>query len=190
MLESDLLTMFRRSGALLEGHFRLSSGLHSPGYLQCALVLQHPRDAGAIGAAPGRPRSAAGRDLRAVARARRHRDRPGSGACARHPRPLCRAPGRDAHAAPRVRALAGRPGARRRGRGDDGGLDARDDAGGSRGWRSGRRRVRDGGPKRRQSRPRCPFAALLPFNLPTYRKPTVPCAGRAFRSSSRAPRAA
>jgi orotate phosphoribosyltransferase len=45
------LTVFRRSGALLEGHFRLSSGLHSPGYLQCALVLQHPRDAGAIGAA-------------------------------------------------------------------------------------------------------------------------------------------
>jgi len=53
MLKSDLLMMFRRSGALLEGHFRLSSGLHSPGYLQCALVLQHPRDAGAIGAALG-----------------------------------------------------------------------------------------------------------------------------------------
>ena len=51
MTESDLLALFRRSGALLEGHFRLSSGLHSPGYLQCALVLQHPRDAGAIGAA-------------------------------------------------------------------------------------------------------------------------------------------
>ena len=45
--------MFRRSGALLEGHFRLSSGLHSPGYLQCALVLQHPRDAEALGAALG-----------------------------------------------------------------------------------------------------------------------------------------
>src|SRR5262245_33686698 len=53
MLESDLLTLFRRSGALLEGHFRLTSGLHSPGYLQCALVLQHPRDASAIGAALG-----------------------------------------------------------------------------------------------------------------------------------------
>jgi orotate phosphoribosyltransferase len=51
MTESDLLTMFRRSGALLEGHFRLSSGLHSPGYLQCALVLQFPQDAEAIGAA-------------------------------------------------------------------------------------------------------------------------------------------
>ena len=45
--------MFRRSGALLEGHFRLTSGLHSPGYLQCALVLQHPRDAEALGAALG-----------------------------------------------------------------------------------------------------------------------------------------
>ena len=45
--------MFRRSGALLEGHFRLSSGLHSPGYLQCALVLQHPRDAETLGAALG-----------------------------------------------------------------------------------------------------------------------------------------
>ena len=51
MRDSDLLALFRRSGALLEGHFRLSSGLHSPGYLQCALVLQHPRDAEAVGAA-------------------------------------------------------------------------------------------------------------------------------------------
>ena len=51
MRESDVLALFRRSGALLEGHFRLSSGLHSSGYLQCALVLQYPRDASAIGAA-------------------------------------------------------------------------------------------------------------------------------------------
>ncbi|MCC7417602.1 MAG: orotate phosphoribosyltransferase [Acidobacteria bacterium] len=47
----DLLDLFRKSGALLEGHFRLSSGLHSPGYLQCALVLQHPRSAEALGQA-------------------------------------------------------------------------------------------------------------------------------------------
>jgi orotate phosphoribosyltransferase len=46
-----VLDRFRRAGALLEGHFRLTSGLHSPGYLQCALVLQHPRDAEALGAA-------------------------------------------------------------------------------------------------------------------------------------------
>ena len=46
-----VLDRFRRVGALLEGHFRLTSGLHSPGYLQCALVLQHPADAEACGAA-------------------------------------------------------------------------------------------------------------------------------------------
>jgi orotate phosphoribosyltransferase len=51
MTRDELLDLFRRSGALLEGHFRLTSGLHSPGYLQCALVLQHPRDAEALGAA-------------------------------------------------------------------------------------------------------------------------------------------
>jgi orotate phosphoribosyltransferase len=53
MTEAEVLAVFRRSGALLEGHFRLSSGLHSPGYLQCALVLQHPREAEALGAALG-----------------------------------------------------------------------------------------------------------------------------------------
>jgi orotate phosphoribosyltransferase len=53
MTQSDVLTMFRHSGALLEGHFRLTSGLHSPGYLQCALVLQHPKHAEALGAALG-----------------------------------------------------------------------------------------------------------------------------------------
>jgi orotate phosphoribosyltransferase len=53
MTEAEVLTIFRRSGALLEGHFRLSSGLHSPGYLQCALVLQHPREAETLGAALG-----------------------------------------------------------------------------------------------------------------------------------------
>jgi orotate phosphoribosyltransferase len=53
MTEAEVLSVFRRSGALLEGHFRLSSGLHSPGYLQCALVLQHPREAEALGAALG-----------------------------------------------------------------------------------------------------------------------------------------
>lgn len=45
MTRDELLDLFRRSGALLEGHFRLTSGLHSSGYLQCALVLQHPRHA-------------------------------------------------------------------------------------------------------------------------------------------------
>src|SRR5205814_5853935 len=51
MTRDELLDIFRKSGALLDGHFRLTSGLHSPGYLQCALVLQHPRQAEALGAA-------------------------------------------------------------------------------------------------------------------------------------------
>jgi orotate phosphoribosyltransferase len=51
MRRDDLLDLFRRSGALLEGHFRLSSGLHSTGYLQCALVLQDPASAESLGAA-------------------------------------------------------------------------------------------------------------------------------------------
>ncbi len=36
------LDTFDRTGARLQGHFLLSSGLHSAGYLQCALVLSHP----------------------------------------------------------------------------------------------------------------------------------------------------
>ena len=51
MARDELLDLFRKSGALLEGHFRLTSGLHSPGYLQCALVLQYPQHAEALGAA-------------------------------------------------------------------------------------------------------------------------------------------
>lgn len=51
MQPSEVLQRFRDAGALLEGHFELTSGLHSPGYLQCALVLQHPEQAEALGAA-------------------------------------------------------------------------------------------------------------------------------------------
>ena len=46
-----MLDLFRKSGALLEGHFRLSSGLHSSGYMQSALVLQHPQHAERLGQA-------------------------------------------------------------------------------------------------------------------------------------------
>ncbi len=60
MTRDELLDLFRKSGALLEGHFRLTSGLHSPGYLQCALVLQHPQHADAL----GRALAAAARDWR------------------------------------------------------------------------------------------------------------------------------
>src|SRR5690349_9964636 len=43
MTENELLDIFRKSSALLEGHFILSSGLHSDRYVQCALVLQRPK---------------------------------------------------------------------------------------------------------------------------------------------------
>ena len=46
---NDVLALFESTGAYLRGHFRLTSGLHSPEYLQCALVLQHPRHAEALG---------------------------------------------------------------------------------------------------------------------------------------------
>jgi orotate phosphoribosyltransferase len=45
----EVIDKFRKSGALLEGHFILTSGLHSPVYLQCALVLQQPRSAEEFG---------------------------------------------------------------------------------------------------------------------------------------------
>lgn len=47
----QILNQFRESDALLEGHFILSSGLHSSHYLQCALALQYPIDAAKFGRA-------------------------------------------------------------------------------------------------------------------------------------------
>lgn len=49
MNSRDSINFFSDSGALLEGHFILSSGLHSPKYLQCALALQFPGDAAKYG---------------------------------------------------------------------------------------------------------------------------------------------
>jgi len=46
---ASYLELFEKSGALLKGHFKLSSGLHSPEYFQCALVLQYPKVASMIG---------------------------------------------------------------------------------------------------------------------------------------------
>ena len=46
---TDTLELFHRTGGYLHGHFRLTSGLHSPEYLQCALVLQHPQHAEELG---------------------------------------------------------------------------------------------------------------------------------------------
>jgi len=45
----DINLLFTSTGALLTGHFQLTSGLHSRQYLQCALVLQDPRNAERIG---------------------------------------------------------------------------------------------------------------------------------------------
>ena len=44
-----VLELFRETGAYLKGHFRLTSGLHSPEYLQCAKVLQYPNHAERLG---------------------------------------------------------------------------------------------------------------------------------------------
>jgi len=49
MTSEQIIEHFRRSGALLEGHFLLSSGLHSPQYLQCALALRYAADAKRFG---------------------------------------------------------------------------------------------------------------------------------------------
>ncbi len=45
MKKEEVLHLFKESGALLEGHFLLTSGLHSPQYFQCAKVLQYPQHA-------------------------------------------------------------------------------------------------------------------------------------------------
>jgi orotate phosphoribosyltransferase len=45
MKQDEVLEHFRASGALLNGHYLLSSGLHSSEYLQCALALQYTADA-------------------------------------------------------------------------------------------------------------------------------------------------
>lgn len=49
--QEEILNMFLESGALLEGHFLLTSGRHSNRYMQCARVLQYPRYAEKLGAA-------------------------------------------------------------------------------------------------------------------------------------------
>jgi orotate phosphoribosyltransferase len=59
---SDIITLLRESGAMLEGHFLLSSGRHSDRYFQCARLLQYPdRAAAALSEAADRIRA----DMRA-----------------------------------------------------------------------------------------------------------------------------
>jgi orotate phosphoribosyltransferase len=49
----DVRALLEQTGALLSGHFRLSSGLHSANYVQCALLLEEPKNAKALGEALG-----------------------------------------------------------------------------------------------------------------------------------------
>jgi len=51
MKREELLKLLEDVGAVRQGHFELSSGLHSATYIQCALVLQHPRYAEQLGRA-------------------------------------------------------------------------------------------------------------------------------------------
>jgi orotate phosphoribosyltransferase len=51
MTEDEILAEFRAADALLDGHFILSSGLHSPSYLQCARVLMDPMRASRLASA-------------------------------------------------------------------------------------------------------------------------------------------
>ncbi|QBG47247.1 orotate phosphoribosyltransferase [Verrucomicrobia bacterium S94] len=48
MTQEEVLGIFKKTNALLEGHFELRSGLHSNQFFQCALVLQHPRISGEL----------------------------------------------------------------------------------------------------------------------------------------------
>lgn len=48
-IAEDVVELLRRTGALLEGHFLLTSGLHSAHYVQCAKVLQYPQHAETLG---------------------------------------------------------------------------------------------------------------------------------------------
>jgi len=63
MSPEEFLALARDAGALLEGHFLLSSGLHSPRYFQCARLLAHPDVATRVGEALGRQAAGLGVDV-------------------------------------------------------------------------------------------------------------------------------
>jgi len=46
--EEEILRLLRETGVIMEGHFRLTSGRHSPTFLQCSRVLQYPQHAEAL----------------------------------------------------------------------------------------------------------------------------------------------
>jgi len=51
---ADVMARLKETGAFQTGHFLLSSGMHSPQYVQCALLLQYPEHAAAVGTALAR----------------------------------------------------------------------------------------------------------------------------------------
>jgi orotate phosphoribosyltransferase len=51
MRPEDVVRLLESAGAIRQGHFELSSGLHSATYVQCALILQHPQHAEQLGRA-------------------------------------------------------------------------------------------------------------------------------------------
>lgn len=55
LTERQTLQLYEKTGALMRGHFRLTSGLHSDVYLQSALLLQYPEHAAALGSALAAP---------------------------------------------------------------------------------------------------------------------------------------
>ena len=152
MNREEVIERFRRTGALLEGHFVLTSGLHSTQYLQCALVLQHPAEAEAFGRAIAEQFREVGVETVAA---------PAIGgiiigwevARALNVRSIWteREDGRMT-SAPRLHRPARRARPRRRGRDNDGRLDARDVRRPARGGRARRRRRLDHRPLRRALR--------------------------------------
>ena len=48
LTSEEILSVFQQTGAMLTGHFKLTSGRHSDSYFQCALVLQHPDHTAAL----------------------------------------------------------------------------------------------------------------------------------------------
>ena len=120
MTQDEVLRIFRDSGALLEGHFILRSGLHSRQYFQCALALQQMPVVEKIGARARRQGPPARRRHRHRARARRTGHRPGSRAAARRAVHFFGKRGGQTRVAARIQNCARRENSRRRGRGDQG----------------------------------------------------------------------
>ena len=169
----------RRPGALLSGHFKLSSGLHSEAYLQCAKVLQWPERAGALGAALASLLAPFRAVRRRLARDGRRHHRPRGGARPLGPRDLHGARGRSLHASARVRPRTRRARGGRRGRRDDGKIHARGPRRAPRLGRGARRMRVDRRPAGARGRGGAeldgvPYRALLALDVPAFEPAACP----------------